>query len=55
MTRIKSRIFFTNISYNGVKEEDLFDRSFCFQHLHFNDQKYQPVLFGEKNFRNKRL
>ena len=29
-TRIKSRIFLTNISYVGVKEEDLFDRSFVF-------------------------
>ena len=27
-TRIKSRNFLRNISYNGVKEEDLIDRSF---------------------------
>ena len=55
MTRIKSQSFLTNTSCNRVKEEDLFDRSFCFQHLHFNDKKYQSVFFGEKNFRNKRL
>ena len=30
MTRIKSQNFLSNISYNGVKEEDLFDRSFVF-------------------------
>ena len=29
-TRIKSRIFLSNISYNGVKEEDLFERNFVF-------------------------
>ena len=29
-TRIKSRNFLTNISYNRVKEEDLFDKSFVF-------------------------
>ena len=29
-TQIKSQNFLTNISYNGVKEEDLFDRSFVF-------------------------
>ena len=28
MARIKSQNFLTNISYNGVKEEDFFDRSF---------------------------
>ena len=28
MTRIKSRDFLMNISYMGVKEEDLLDRSF---------------------------
>ena len=28
MTRIKSRNFLMNISYMGVKEEDLLDRSF---------------------------
>ena len=30
MTQTKSRKFLTNVSYNGVKEEDLFDRSFVF-------------------------
>ena len=30
MTRIKSRNFLTNISYNKVKKQDLFDRSFVF-------------------------
>ena len=29
-TRIKSRNFLSNISCNGVKEEDLFDRKFVF-------------------------
>ena len=29
-TRIKSRNFMTNISWNGVKEEDLFDMGFVF-------------------------
>ena len=29
-TRIKSRNFLVNISYVGVKEEDLLDRSFVF-------------------------
>ena len=29
-TRIKSRNFLTNISYNRVKEEDLFNKSFVF-------------------------
>ena len=29
-TRIKSRNFLTNSSYNGVMEKDLFDRSFAF-------------------------
>ena len=30
MTRIKSRNVLTNISYNRVKEENFFDRSFVF-------------------------
>ena len=29
-TRIKSRNFFSNISYYGFKEEDLFDKNFVF-------------------------
>ena len=29
-TRIKSQNFLTNILYNGMKEEDLFDRYFVF-------------------------
>ena len=44
-TRIKSLNFLTNISYNGVKEEGLFDRSFV-----FDIKKYQFVFFGKKDF-----
>ena len=45
MTQTKSRKFLTNVSYNGVKEEDLFDRSFVF------DIYVLTILyFGKKDF-----
>lgn len=53
-TRIKSRNVLTNIFYNGVKEEDLFDRSFFF-HLHvlttknINPFSLERKIFDVKN------
>ena len=45
MTQTKSQKFLTNVSYNGVKEEDLFDRSFVF------DIYVLTILyFGKKDF-----
>ena len=49
-TRIKSRNFLTNISYNRVKEEDLFDRSFVFDIYVLTTKKYQSVFSGKRNF-----
>ena len=48
--RIKSRNFLTNISYNGVKEEDLFDRSFVFDIYVLTTKNINPFSLERKIF-----
>ena len=47
-TRIKSRNFLMNILYNGVKEENLFDRSFDVYVL--TTKNINPFLLEQKIF-----
>ena len=49
-TRRKSRNYLTNISYNGIKEEDLFDRSFVFDVYLLTTKSINPFLFKQKIF-----
>ena len=49
-TRIKSRNFLTNISYNGVKEKDLFDRSFVFYIYVLTAKNINPFSLERKMF-----
>ena len=42
---IKSQNFLTNILYNGVKKEDLYDLNFIFEKY----QKYQSAFAKKKN------
>ena len=51
--RIKSRNFLTNISYNGVKEEDLFDRSFVFRIYVLTTKNINPFSVERKIFNMK--
>ena len=53
-TRRKSRKYLTNISYNGVKEEDLFDRSFDFDVYTLTTKSINPFLFKQKSFDAKK-
>ena len=53
-TITKSRNFLTNISYNGVKEKDLWDRSFVFDVYllatkNINPFSLEQKIFGIKN------
>ena len=47
-TRIKSRNFLINISYNRVKEEDLFDRSFVFDIYFLTTENINPFSLSKK-------
>ena len=47
-TRIKSRSFMTNISYVGVNEENLFDRSFVFDVYVLTTKNINPFLLEQK-------
>ena len=47
-TRIKSRSFMTNISYVGVNEENLFDRSFVFDVYFLATKNINPFLLEQK-------
>ena len=49
-TRIKSRNFLTNISYNRVKEEDLFDRSFVFDIYVLTTKNINPFSLEREIF-----
>ena len=49
-TRIKSQNFLTNISYNGVKEENLFDRSFVFDIYVLTTKNINPFSLERKIF-----
>ena len=49
-TRIKSCNFLTNISYMGVKEEDLFDRSFVFDVHTLTTKKGNPFSLERNIF-----
>ena len=49
-TRIKSRNFLTNISCNGVKEEELFDRSFVFDIYVLTTKNMNPFYLERKFF-----
>ena len=49
-TQIKSQNFLTNISYNGVKEEDLFDRSFVFNIYVLTTKNINPFSLEIKIF-----
>lgn len=51
-SRIKSWKFLTNILYNGVKEEDLFDRSFTFD-VHVLSNNINPFSLEIKIFNIK--
>ena len=48
--RIKSRNFLINISYNGVKQEDLFDRSFVFDIYVLTTKNINPFSLERKIF-----
>ena len=50
MTRIKSRNFLTNISYNKVKKQDLFDRSFVFDIYILATKNINPFSLERKIF-----
>ena len=50
MSRIKSRNFLTNILYNGVKEEDLFDRNFIFDVAALIAKNINPFSLERKIF-----
>ena len=47
-TRIKARNFLTKISYNGVKEENLFDRNSVFDVYTLTTKTSIPALWREK-------
>ena len=49
-TQIKSQNFLTNISYNGVREEDLFDRSFVFNIYVLTTKNINPFSLEIKIF-----
>ena len=49
-TRTKSRNFLSNISYNGVKEEDLFDRDFVFDIYTLVTKNINPFSLEQKIF-----
>ena len=49
-TRTKSRNFLSNISYNGVKEEDLFDRDFVFDVYTLVTKNINPFSLEQKIF-----
>ena len=48
--RIKSRNFLINISYNRVKDEDLFDRSFVFDIYILTTKNINPFSLERKIF-----
>ena len=48
--RIKSRHFLINISYNRVKDEDLFDRSFVFDIYVLTTKNINPFSLERKIF-----
>ena len=52
-TRIKSRNFLTNISYNGVKEEDLCDKTFVFDVHVLTTKNINPFSLERKVFELK--
>ena len=49
-TRIKSQNCWTNISYNGVKGEDLFDRRFVFSICVLTTKNINPFSLERKIF-----
>ena len=49
-TRIKSKNCWTNISYNGVKGEDLFDRRFFFNICVLTTKNINPFSLERKIF-----
>ena len=53
-TRIKSRNFLSNIAYNNVNDQDIFDRNFCFNTLFLVTKKFNP-FFGKKNQQSKQV
>ena len=56
-SRIKSRNFLMNISYNGVKEHNLYDRSFVFDIYVLTTKNINPFLLERKIFdaKNRRM
>ena len=46
--RIKARSFLTNISYNSIKEEDLFDKSFTFELYTLMRKNINPFCLEKK-------
>ena len=52
-TRIKSRNFFSNISYNGFKEEDLFDKNFVFDVCKLITKSINPFSLERKIYNAK--
>ena len=49
-TRTKSRNFLSNISYNGVKEEDLYDKNFIFDVYVLVTKNLNPFSLTRKIF-----
>ena len=49
-TRIKSGNFLSNISYNGVKEEDLYNRNFIFDVYVLVTKNLNPFSLERKIF-----
>ena len=48
-TRIKARSFLTNISYNSLKEEDLFDKNFISELYTLMRKNINPFCWREKS------
>ena len=53
MTRIKSQNFLTNTYYNGVEEEDLFDRCLVFDIYVLATKYFNPFSLERKTFDTK--
>ena len=47
-TRIKSRNFLSNIAYNSVDDQDIFDRNFCFNTFVLVTKNFNPFSLERK-------
>ena len=56
-TRIKAKNFLANISYNGVKKQDLFDKNFAFDGYTLTTKSINPFSLERKTYdlKNKEM